>query len=439
MVSVAVLGSGGREHALGYNLALDSDVSDVFYLPGNAGTAREFKGQNVPIDGTQKNNFEAVWDFIQYTNVGLVVPGPEGPLHDGLVDYLHSKKYRRVFGPTQAATQLEADKFYSYEVMRVLGIPQADSVLCHSTEEALYALQHHRPDEKGIVIKARGLTGGKGVTVCDSRRQARKEIYEHASKYGPEVLIAQRLYGQEYSFLGLSDGHTFLPIQISFQDHKRLLDGDKGPNTGGMGAYGPAPIAPQQTLDEVTREVMTPVVRYMERCGTPLVGTVYGALIQTDEGFKVLEFNVRFGVPEAQPAMMLVRSLYEPISLALERKLDQAQLTYRQGSALCVVLASEGYPGNYDKDIPICGLEDVECMDSIKIFHAGTTLNEQGKVVTHGGRVLGVTAYSPRGLLSSHLNVYNTIPRIVQPTEEQAGRKVFHWRTDIGDKAFEVR
>jgi len=293
---VLIIGSGGREHALGWKLAQSEEVSEVLYAPGNAGT-QEGKGRNVPINGANKENFGAVADLIESEEIDLAIVGPEAPLADGLVDFLNARGYNRVLGPTEQASQLESDKFFSYNLMKALKIPQANSVKCSTTEEAIKAINDTATDN-GIVIKARGLTAGKGVTVCDSKEQALAEISQHSEKYGAEVLIAERLFGQEFSIFGISDGNRVSPLEISLQDHKPLLEGDKGPNTGGMGAYGPAPVASSSSVKHIAETVLTPIVQKMKADGIEYKGFIYAGMIATETGPKVIEFNIRFGDPE---------------------------------------------------------------------------------------------------------------------------------------------
>lgn len=426
MENVLIIGSGGREHALGWSIAKSDQVEKVIYAPGNAGT-QEGKGVNIPIDGTKKENFSSIVDVIDSEGIDLVVVGPEAPLVDGLVDYLHAEGYHRVFGPTKAAAQLESDKFFSFDIMSSLGLPQADSVKCYTLEEVVNAINEKATDS-GIVIKARGLTGGKGVTVCDSKEQAFAEITKHSKEYGQEVLIAERLFGQEFSLFGISDGTKVSPLELSVQDHKPLLDGDKGPNTGGMGAYCPAPIAPVDVVRDVTRNILTPLVQEMKFRGKEYKGFLYAGMMMTKDGPNVIEFNIRFGDPECQPAMMMLKdSLYEPLSLALEGKLDEVKIDFNPGAACCVVLASQGYPGSYKKGLAISGIKEAEKIGCVKVFHAGTKL-ENGVLVTSGGRVLGVTSYSPDGIAAAQRYAYEAVSKISIPGG-------FHYRTDIADKA----
>ncbi|MFQ5474247.1 MAG: phosphoribosylamine--glycine ligase, partial [Candidatus Nanoarchaeia archaeon] len=300
-MKVMIIGNGGREHALGWNISKSDEVSEVIYAPGNAGTA-EGKGRNVDIDPM---DFPGLISFIESENLDLTVVGPEAPLAKGLVDLLHARGYQHVFGCTRKAAMLESDKFFSYDLMRSLDIPQAESIKCYTLEEAFAAIRKLATNQ-GVVIQARGLTGGKGVTVCESKTEALEEIVRHTEKYGTEVLIAERLSGQEFSVFGISDGNQVLPLEISLQDHKPVFDGDKGPNTGGMGAYGPASVASRIVVKEVSDGIMNPLVRKMRYARNPFVGFLYAGMIMTSEGPKVIEFNVRFGDPECQPAMMMV-------------------------------------------------------------------------------------------------------------------------------------
>ena len=427
MNKVLIIGSGGREHALGLKLGQSDEVSKVIYAPGNGGTQEE-KGRNVPIDGAKKDNFAVLVDLVESENIDMVVVGPEVPLADGIVDYFNlTKGYNRVFGPTHRASLLESDKFFSFDLMREVGIPQAKSVKCYSTEEAISAI-NERATQDGIVIKARGLTAGKGVTVCDSRDHALAEIKEHTANYGPEVLIAERLFGQEFSVFGISDGSRVSPLEISIQDHKRLLDGDRGPNTGGMGAYGPAPVAPVKVVRHVADKIMTPLVQRMKEQGNEYRGFLYGGFIMTQEGPKVIEFNIRFGDPECQPAMMMLKSdLYKALSSSLDGKLDQVKMEFNPGASCCVVLASQGYPGDYKKGLAISGLDEANRIHGVKVFHAGTKIGD-GQILTSGGRVLGVTGYSPNGIADAQRLAYEAAAKITVPGE-------FHYRRDIANKA----
>ena len=425
MATVLVIGSGGREHALGWKLSQSPQVSRVLYAPGNGGTA-EGKGENLPFNGALRENFSKVRDTIEQENVALTVVGPEAPLAEGLVDYLHSYDITQVFGPSQEASLLEADKAYSFELMNELGLPQAQGTICETREEALNAIDEWL-SPRGVVLKACGLAAGKGVVVADNKEEARRELDELFQRFGPKIMVCERLAGQEFSVFGISDGENVVPWPVSFQDHKRLMNQDRGPNTGGMGAYGPTPIAPLEMVQRINDEVMLPIVQAMKARKSPFVGFLYTGVMLTEDGPKILEFNVRFGDPECQPAMMLLKSdLYEVLQSALQGNLTTEQLVFHEGAACCVVLASNGYPGSYTKGLPISGLPATEA-DTFKVFHAGTSQAEGG-LVTSGGRVLGVTALSEKGLSAAQQQVYEQIDNIQIPGG-------FVYRTDIADKA----
>lgn len=439
MSKVLVLGSGGREHALGWSIAQDPEVKEVLYAKGNTGTDEDEKCRNLEIDGTKKEIFPALADIVEKEGITDIVVGPEQPLADGIVDFFIKRGFNRIFGPTSAASALEADKFYSYRIMGALGIPQAKSILCSTTEYAEDAIRSI-VTSGGVVIKARGLTAGKGVYVCDSRDEALARLKEHAKSYGPEVQISERLFGEEFSVFGISDGERVVPIEASVQDHKRLLDGDKGPNTGGMGAYCPAShVANAELVRDIAENFMTPVVEHMKKEGSEYKGFLYAAVIITEKGPKILEFNCRFGDPEAQPAVMMFKNgLYQPISAALEGRLDKVNIEFNPGAACCVVMASNGYPDSkiagYVKGLPIGGLEEVSELPGVMVFHAGTAMKD-GKVVIAGGRVLGVTAYHERGIESAQMAAYIAVNIINRATMELNNQTAFIYRNDIANRA----
>ncbi len=425
---VLIVGSGGREHALGWKIGQSQHVSKVIYSPGNGGTAEE-KGRNISLDSTKKENFQDLLNFIKIEDIDMVVVGPEDPLAYGIVDFFNDRGYNRIFGPSQKASLLESDKFFSRDIMYDLKIPQATSTKCFDTKTAENIIKSASFLDNGVVIKARGLTQGKGVSVCSSREEALIELKKHSEKYGPHVLIAQRLYGEEFSVFGISDGNKVSPLEISLQDHKLHLDGDKGINTGGMGAYGPAPVASSKVVRYVANNIMTPVVRKMNEGGIEYKGFLYAGMIMTKDGPKVIEFNIRFGDPECQPAMMMLKSdLFETLSLSLEGKLDQVKLEFKRGASCCVVLASPGYPESYQKGLPINGLEETSSLDGIKVFHAGTK-KENGTILNSGGRVLGVTSYSHSSIKDARIKAYEGVSYL------KLGNESFHYRRDIANKA----
>src|SRR3989344_1626899 len=430
MAKVLIIGSGGREHALGWKLAQSPKVEEVLCLGDNAGMATEPKMRQIPDLKYAKDKFGDIGSLIERENIGITLIGPEQPLVDGFADYLEERG-RRVFGPSAAAARLEADKFFSYGIMLKLDIPQARAVLCDQIGDAVRALHGWR-DPAGVVLKARGLTGGKGVTVYDNAQQALEDIAQRPGAFAQQLLVAERLRGEEFTVFGISDGQRVYAIPASFQDHKRLENDDMGLMTGGMGAYGPANhVAPPDVVQRVIDEIMTPVVQEMTRNGTPYVGFLYAGMMKTQIGLKVLEFNVRLGDPECQPAMkMLKTDLYDIITGALDGNVPPIELN--DGAACCVVLAARGDPdskkGAAENGKSISGLEYAATIPGVKVFHAGTAIDEVGSIVTKGGRVLDVTAYSPQGIYKAKSLTYEAAEMITI-------RDGFHYRTDIGARA----
>lgn len=386
---VLVTGSGGREHALAWKLAQSGRISEVLVAPGNAGTAREPGVRNVPLEADENARLVA---FAITEAVELVIPGPEAPLVAGLVDQME-RAGMPCFGPTAAAARLEGSKVFSKEVLDAAGAPTAGYREFTGLEAAL---QHVEERPAPMVVKADGLAAGKGVIVAGTRQQARAALTEmlEAGSFGDagrRVLVEDFLEGEEASFIALVDGEHVLPLASS-QDHKARDDGDRGPNTGGMGAYSPAPVLDADVQARVMNEIMHPVVRVMRDNGTPFRGVLYaGLMISPDGAPRVLEFNVRFGDPECQPLMMRMRTdLLDLIEATREGRLDKIRVSWDPRSALGVVMASGGYPGSYAKGHEISGLDTADS-SSVKVFHAGTAMND-GEVVTAGGRVLCVTA-----------------------------------------------
>ncbi len=419
-----IIGSGGREHALGWKLAQSVHVQEVLYAPGNGGTA-EGKGRNLLLDGTKKENFPILADIIKAEEVNLTIIGPEVPLAEGIVDYLQEKGIDRVFGPTQAAAQLETDKFFSYDLMNELQLPQAAGVKCYSLEQAMTQIRKS-PWENGLVLKARGLTGGKGVVVCYSIAEALEKM-AYFGKYGQKILLSERLEGEEFSVFGISDGKEVIPVEMSVQDHKRLYDCDRGPNTGGMGAYAPTSNGDVNTIRYITEHIMSPLVRKMNDDGIEYKGMIYAGMMMTKSGPRVLEFNVRLGDPECQALMMMIDSdLYEIISNAVDENMNDKMIAFKTGAACSVVLASIGYPGDYARYLPISGINGNYSKD-VKIFHAGTK-KAGGTMVTTEGRVLSVTAYAKGGIATARNRAYEVVEKIHVPGG-------FHYRTDIAHKA----
>jgi phosphoribosylamine--glycine ligase len=427
-MNVLVIGNGGREHALAWKLAQSPRVKRVFVAPGNAGTAADAENVEIPASDSK-----GLIQFARSEDVDLTVVGPEAPLADGIVDAFKSAKLR-IFGPSKAAAQLEGSKAFCKKLLRDAGVPAADyRVFSNAGEATRYVLDRY-PDEDQevpLVVKADGLAAGKGVIVCSQRAEvlaaidqiARQRVFGDA---GREMVIEERLDGQEASVLAITDGRTILTLPPA-QDHKPAYDGDRGPNTGGMGAYCPAPLVSDEMLRWIESHVLVPTVHTMKRKGMPFSGVLYAGLMITRQGPKVLEYNVRFGDPECQPLLMRLKTdLADVLEAAAEHRLDRiGGLEWDPRPAVCVVMASEGYPGSYAKGQPIRGLEEAAQLPDVKVFHAGTSL-ANGQVVTSGGRVLGVTALG-ESIATAKLQAYTAVKCIRWPGA---------WcRKDISDKA----
>lgn len=388
-MNILIIGSGGREHALAWKAAQNKQINKVFVAPGNAGTALEPKLENIAIDVL---NFEALANFAQNNNVGLTIVGPEVPLVAGVVDYFKERNLL-CFGPSKGAAQLEGSKAFTKDFLARHKIPTAAYQNFTEVEPALAYLHAHGAP---IVIKADGLAAGKGVIVAETLQQAEEAVRDMLSgnafgDAGCRVVIEEFLAGEEASFIVMVDGKNVLPMATS-QDHKRVGDGDTGPNTGGMGAYSPAPVVTQAVHDRVMREIIYPTVQGMAAEGNTYVGFLYAGLMIDDAGTpKVIEYNCRFGDPETQPIMLRLQSdLVELCLAALEGKLDKITADWDTRAAVGVVLAAGGYPDSYRKGDVITGLPTTEVAGE-KVFHAGTAYKEEA-VVTNGGRVLCVTA-----------------------------------------------
>lgn len=422
-MKVLVVGQGGREHALVWKLKQSPSVTRVFCAPGNAGTARD--GENVDIKAT---DVPKLVQFAKKEQIDLVIIGPEAPLVIGLTDALE-KEGIKVFGPSLAAAELEGSKAFSKELMRQYSIPTAEFSIFKDAESAENYLNSR--EEVPLVVKADGLAAGKGVYVCSTRQAALDAVSKimrarEFGKAGERVIIEERLDGQEVSILALVDGNTILPLETS-QDHKAAYDDDKGPNTGGMGAYSPAPIVTPELMMQIESQILVPTIHAMKRSKRAFKGVLYAGLMITNQGPKVLEYNVRFGDPECQPLLMRLKTdLAQVLMAAAEGKLDQLEpLEWDPRPAVCVVMAAAGYPGDYEKGSAIRGLDDADRQPDAKVFHAGTQLRGD-EVVTDGGRVLGVTALGD-DIVNAKLKAYQAV-------------KCIRWdggwcRKDISDKA----
>lgn len=423
-MDVLLIGSGGREHSLAWKLAQSKNLGRLYIAPGNAGTAR--CGENVPIPATE---VDKLVEFARQHDVGLVVVGPEAPLAAGVVDAMGEAGVK-AFGPSAAAAQLEADKAFAKQLMRTSAISTAEGRIFERFSDAKAYIASR---DEAVVVKAAGLAQGKGVMVCDDPADgilaAEKIMVDKIfGSAGDKVVVEDKLLGEEASILAFLDGRNIYVMESS-QDHKPVGDGDTGPNTGGMGAYSPAPVVTEDMMDKITREILVPVVDGMNRNGTPYRGVLYAGLMITSAGPRVLEFNVRFGDPETQPILMRLKSDLLEVCLAVcDGKLDQVTLRWDQRPAICVVMASGGYPGAYEKGKKITGLHEAEQLGNVVVFHAGTK-KQNGDIVTNGGRVLGVTALG-EGIAQAKERAYRAVDRI---KFEGA-----YYRRDIADKAITV-
>ncbi|MDR1535883.1 MAG: phosphoribosylamine--glycine ligase [Planctomycetota bacterium] len=391
-MNLLVVGSGGREHALAWKLSQSPKVAKVFIAPGNSGCARV--GECVDLD---VGNLRTLVRWAREHAVGLVVPGSETLYRAGIVDAFR-KAGIPAFGPDQSAAELESSKSFAKKLMRRHGIPTADFAEFEQFEAARRYLDSR--SEGPVVVKADGLCAGKGVTVCQNLAEAERAVERmmrdrEFGDAGAKVVIEEMLRGREVTVLALTDGRTIAPLASS-QDHKAAYDGDAGPNTGGMGAYSPAPMLTEPIMDEVIARILVPTVHALNEEGRRFRGLLYAGLMLTGGGPRVLEYNVRFGDPETQPVLMRLKSdLFELLDATVRGKLADRTLEWREEAAACVVLASGGYPGPYAKGKPVSGLERAEARKDTVVFHAGARSAPGGGVITDGGRVFGVTSLGP--------------------------------------------
>ena len=427
-MKLLIIGSGGREHAMAWKLASSPRVDRVFVAPGNAGTAEEAENVDIsPVDVAR------LVKFAKENEIGLTVVGPEAPLAAGIVDAFQAEKIR-VFGPTKAAAQLESSKIFCKNLMQHADIPTADYHIFKQADAAIRFVSDRFPtDEEDVplVVKADGLAAGKGVIVCRNRKDAldaidRILVRGEFGAAGQQLIIEERLDGEEASVLAITDGRTLLTLPPA-QDHKPAFDGDKGPNTGGMGAYCPTPLVDEPTLSSIEERILVPTVHAMKRGRNPFSGVLYAGLILTNQGPKVLEFNCRFGDPECQAVLMRLQSdLLDILEATVDGALDQIEdVRWDPRPAITVVMASDGYPGKYEVGRPIRGLQEAADVEDVKVFHAGTATIDDN-IVTNGGRVLSVTALG-NTISSAKLQAYRAI-------------KCIRWegawcRKDISDRA----
>jgi phosphoribosylamine--glycine ligase len=420
-MKVLIIGGGGREHALVWKIAQSPKVKKTYCAPGNAGIAD--LATCLPINSGDINK---LLEFAKKEKIDLTIVGPEDPLCNGIVD-IFEKEGLKVFGANQKAVEIESSKSFAKDLMNKYGINTAAGKTFTSYKKAEYYI---RKTGAPVVVKADGLAAGKGVIVCETVSKAidalkliiKKRAFGDA---GNKVVVEECLTGEEASFLAFTDGKNLLPLPSS-QDHKAIYDNDQGPNTGGMGAYSSAPIIDRYMHKKIMEEVMMPTIQAMASEGRPYKGVLYAGLMIDKDRIKVLEFNARFGDPEAQPLLMRIKNDIVPIMEAtIEGTLDKCKLEIDDRATVCVVMASKGYPGSYKKGIPISGLKDVKRMKDVVVFHAGT--DKKGKtIVTNGGRVLGVTALG-NSVKKAISRAYSAVSKITWGG--------VYYRKDIGQKA----
>jgi len=420
-MKVLVVGGGGREHALVWKVAQSPKVSKIYCAPGNAGISEQ--ATIVPI---KANDLNGLIEFAIEEKIDLTVVGPEEPLTRGIVDLFESKGLS-IFGARKRAAEIEGSKAFAKEMMKKYHIPTA---FFEIFEDQKQAINYIRTQGAPIVVKADGLAAGKGVIVCKTVEEAieavsRIMVEKIFGEAGNRVVVEEYLVGEEASYIAFTDGKAILPMASS-QDHKPIFDEDQGPNTGGMGAYSPAPVVTDEVNERIIEKILRPIIYGMGEEGRPYKGVLYAGLMIHNGEPKVLEFNARFGDPETQPVLMRMKGDIVPILEAcMKGTLSQCKIEWDKRASICVVMSSKGYPGDYQKGKVIKGLEEVSQMEGVFVFHAGTALKE-GQMITNGGRVLGVTGLG------------EDIPRAIEKTY-QAVKKIswegVHYRTDIGKKA----
>jgi len=424
-MKILVIGNGGREHALVWKIAQSSLVSGIFCAPGNPGIEKQANLVDI-----NANDIYSMLDFAKKKKIDLTVVGPEIPLISGIVD-LFEKEGLKIFGPSQKAAQLEGSKSFSKDLMKKYHIPTANYRIFTSPEKARESLKNQKFP---VVIKADGLAAGKGVMICESIESSFRAINEIMEKKvfgdaGSSIVIEDFLEGEEVSVLAFTDGENILLLEPA-QDHKAIFDEDKGPNTGGMGAFSPTPIFTEVLKKDTMEKIFKPIVRAMAKEGRRYRGILYAGLINTPNGLKVLEFNVRFGDPETQPILMRMESDIIPLFFdTMTGMLKNKKIKWKNEAAVCVVMASEGYPANYPKGEEISGLDRLELNTQTVVFHAGTK-KVNNKLVTSGGRVLGVSSVGD-SMGNAIKNSYEVVSKI--------SWKSSYYRTDIGKKAVKPR
>ncbi len=422
-MNVAIIGSGGREHAIAYKIKESKQLDNLFIIPGNPGT--KLLGENVSLDVV---NHQVIIEFCENNKIDLVVIGPEIPLVDGLADSLREKGIN-VFGPNKNAAEIEGDKAFSKELMEKYKIPTA-SFKVFEKNNFNEAIKYLNEISYPTVIKASGLAAGKGVAICETKNDAEEYINQCFNESlfgnsGETLVIEEFLQGEEASIFAITDGDNFVLLPAA-QDHKRRFENDKGPNTGGMGAYAPAPLVTEEILNRISQKVIIPTLEAMKSEGRKYNGCLYAGLMINDGEPSVVEFNCRFGDPETQVVLPIIEGDFlQLLSSAAKGEIDKTSITVTNKHAITVVAASKGYPGNYNKGMEISGIENAE-NENVMVFHAGTK-NEDDVLKTNGGRVLSVTAISCTRLSNAKENAYEAMEKI------NFTGKVY--RTDISNKA----
>ncbi|HEY9162554.1 MAG TPA: phosphoribosylamine--glycine ligase [Desulfomonilia bacterium] len=421
-MKVLVIGSGGREHALCWKIAKSPLVDTVFCAPGNGGIEIDAECVNIGV-----SDFASLIKFVRSNDIGLTVVGPEVPLSEGIVDVFAAEGLK-IFGPDRKAAQLEGSKVFSKEAMKEFCIPTAQFCTFNDYDSAKDYVGKACFD---LVVKADGLAAGKGVIVTCDKDEAFRALDEVMldkayGSAGNSVVLEEKLIGEEASFIAICDGENIVPLASS-QDHKPVFDNDEGPNTGGMGAYSPAPVVDDKIFGNVMENVLYPLVRGLKKKGIIYKGVIYAGLMITDKGVYVLEYNVRMGDPETQPLLMRLKSDIVPVMLEVASggSIKDMSLEWENGATVCVVMASGGYPGGYKKGLPISGIEKADSIPGVKVFHAGTK-KEGNVIITSGGRVLGVTALGP--------DIKSAIDKAYRATG-LINFDGMHYRKDIGRKA----
>ncbi len=424
---ILVIGSGGREHALCWKIAKSPRCEKLYCAPGNGGISEVAEIVNINADDIQ-----GLLNFAKKEKIGLTIVGPEMPLVNGIVD-IFTKEGLKIFGPTRELASIEGSKVFAKELMKRFGVPTADFRVFDDSNAALKYLDSKKAP---IVVKADGLCAGKGVIVCDSINKAKdavkkmlvERVFQDAGK---RVIIEECLDGEEASIIVISDGTNIVPLASS-QDHKRVYDNDRGPNTGGMGAYSPAPVVTEAILTKISDDIINPIIKGLAEEHVNYKGVLYAGIMITKDGPRVLEFNVRFGDPETQAIIPRLKSdLVDVIEKSIDGKLENYRLEWDSRSCVSIVIASGGYPGDYDNGMEITGLDNVKCLKDVVVFHAGTKLGkratDKGKIhITNGGRVLNVTALG-RNIQDAIDISYNAVEKIHFDK--------MHYRRDIGRRA----